>query len=212
MVAYAKVYASSGVDIRRLCRPTNGSKISVAEAAHFSGVAERYALAIFELAEEAKALDAVMNDFSALRDMVHESADLARLVRAPIFSRNVQKKGMLALLEKAEAQQLTRQFIMLLASKRRLFTLLDVIKAFEGLLARKNGEIDAEVSSARPLADAEIASLKTTLKNQLGREPRLVTTVDPTLMGGLVVKVGSRMIDSSLRTKLNAIRTAMRGA
>lgn len=184
----------------------------MAEAAHFSGVAGRYALAIFELAEEANALDAVMNDFTALREMVRASTDLARLVQAPIFSRDTQKKGMMALLDKMEAQKLTRQFIMLLASKRRLFTLLDVIRAYEGLLAKKNGEIDAEVVSARPLADSETTSLKETLKAKLGREPRLDTSVDPSLLGGLVVKVGSRMIDSSLRTKLNAIRTAMRGA
>lgn len=184
----------------------------MAEAAHFSGVAERYALAIFELAEEENALDTVMTDFAALNSMVRESADLSRLVRAPIFSREMQKAGMSALMAKMGASKLTEKFVLLLTAKRRLFVLMDAIKAFEALVAKKRGEVDAAVVSARPLAAGEVESLKKALQAKLGREPRLDATVDPSLLGGLVVKVGSRMIDSSLRTKLGALRAALRGA
>jgi F-type H+-transporting ATPase subunit delta len=103
------------------------------------------------------------------------------------------------------------QFVLTLAAKRRLFILGDVIRAFESILARHRGEVRAEVTSARALSSDEIVELKATLKSRLGREPRLEAKVDPTLLGGLVVKVGSRMIDSSLRTKLTGIRAAMRG-
>jgi F-type H+-transporting ATPase subunit delta len=183
----------------------------VAEEAHFSGIAGRYALAIFELALEGNLVEAVSRDFAAIKAMIADSPDLARFVRAPVFSREDQKKGMAAILEKMGAEKLTLRFVLLLASKRRLFVLIDAIKAFEDLVARQHGEIEAQVAAARPLAEHEIAELKQALKARLGREPRLETRVDPTLLGGLVVQVGSRMIDSSLRTKLNAIRAAMRG-
>ena len=174
-------------------------------------MAGRYATAVFELAQEAKSLDALEKDFISLKAMIAGSADLARLVKAPVFTSEQQSKAMKALLDKAGASALTKQFVLLLASKRRLFALGDVIRAFEGLLAKQRGEVAASVTSARALSDSETAELKAVLKSKLGREPRLETRVDPTLLGGLVVKVGSRMIDSSLRTKLSGIRAAMRG-
>jgi F-type H+-transporting ATPase subunit delta len=184
----------------------------VADEAQLSGIAGRYALAVFELALEMKSLDAVGRDFAALKTMLAESADLARLVRAPVFSRDEQAKGMHALLDAAGAAALTTKFVLLLCAKRRLFVLPDAIRDFETLVARQRGEITAQVSSARTLSDAQTAELKRVLKAKLQREPHLVTQVDPTLLGGLVVKVGSRMIDSSLKAKLNALRSAMRGA
>ncbi len=183
----------------------------MADEAHISGIAGRYALAVFELALEEKSADTVARDFEALKTMILQSADLARFVRAPIFSRAEQAKGMAAILDKMAAAPLTKHFVLLLASKRRLFVLLDAIRDFEALLSRQHGEIDAEVASARPLSNAETAELKLALKSKLGREPRLSARVDPMLLGGLVVKVGSRMIDSSLRAKLNGVRAAMRG-
>ncbi|HEY0280992.1 MAG TPA: F0F1 ATP synthase subunit delta, partial [Rhizomicrobium sp.] len=170
------------------------------------------ALAVFELALEEKSLEAVERDFGALKTMVLESADLARFVRAPVFSRSEQAKGMTAILGKMDAAPLSKRFVLLLAAKRRLYLLLDVIRDFDSLLARQRGEIDAEIVSARPLAEGETAELKRVLKSKFGREPQLAKRVDPTLLGGLVVKVGSRMIDSSLRTKLIGIRAAMRGS
>jgi F-type H+-transporting ATPase subunit delta len=176
-----------------------------------SGLAGRYATALFELAQEERAVETVERDFATLNALIAGSADLARLVRAPVFSRDEQKKGMDAVLRRMEAAPLTVRFVLLLATKGRLFVLTDVIRAFETLAAKARGEIRAQVTSARPLSDAETGELKAILKSKLGREARLDTKVDPSLLGGLVVKVGSRMIDSSLRTKLDGLRAAMRG-
>ena len=184
----------------------------MADEAHLSSIAGRYALAVFELALEEKSVDTVGRDFAALKTMMAESPELTRLVRAPVFSREEQAKGMQALLDKMGAAPLTTRFVLLLCAKRRLFVLADAIRDFQVLVAQQRGEVDAEVASARPLSDAQTAELKRVLKGKLGREPHLITRVDPTLLGGLVVKVGSRMIDSSLRAKLNGIRSAMRGA
>jgi F-type H+-transporting ATPase subunit delta len=183
----------------------------VAEQGRNSGIAARYATAVFDLAVETKSLDAVAADLSALKTMMAASPDLARLVKAPVFGREEQSKGLGAILKQMGANPLTTNFILLLASKRRLFVLADIIAAFEAKLAAQRGEIRAEVTSARPLKDPEVAELKAVLKSKLDREPLLETHVDPSLLGGLIVKVGSRQIDSSLRTKLAGIRTAMRG-
>jgi len=183
-----------------------------AEFSHETGLAGRYALAVFELAQEEKSVDAVAKDFAVLRQMMAASPDLARLVRAAVFSRDEQAAGMNAVLHRMEASALTRRFILLLASKRRLFALADIIRAYDGLVARLRGEMSAEVTSARPLSDEETAALKAVLKEKLSREIRLEAKTDPSLLGGLIVKVGSRMIDSSLRTKLEGMRMAMRGS
>jgi F-type H+-transporting ATPase subunit delta len=183
----------------------------VADEAQKVGLAGRYASAVFDLAREQNAVGAVSADFAALSRMIEGSADLARLVKAPVYGRDLQKKGMDALLAKMGAQGLTRNFVLLLASKGRLFALADIIRAYDSMVAKQKGEVQASVTSARALSDTETNELKAALKAKLGREPRLTTKVDPSLLGGLVVKVGSRMIDSSLRTKLNGIRLAMRG-
>jgi F-type H+-transporting ATPase subunit delta len=175
------------------------------------GLAGRYATAVFELAQEERATELVERDFTALRSMIDESEDLRRLVRAPVFSRDEQTKGMSAILERMQAAPLTRRFILTLVKRRRLFAITDVIRAYEARLARQRGEVQAQVISARALNNDEIDQLKAALRAKLGREARLSTQVDPGLLGGLVVQVGSRMIDSSLRTKLNALRVAMRG-
>jgi len=181
------------------------------ELQHEVGLAGRYATAVYELASETNSVDALENDLLALRAMMNESADLTRLVRAPVFSQEVQAKALRALLARMGAAKITTQFVLLLTSKRRLFILADVIRAFERIVARARGEIQAQVVSARALSTGETADLRAALKSRLGREPRLETKVDPSLLGGLVVKVGSRMIDSSLRTKLLGLRAAMRG-
>ena len=175
------------------------------------GLAGRYANAVFELAQDQKAVDAVSADLTSLRKALESSSDLNRLVRSPVFTAEDQAKALKAVLEKIGATPLTIKFVLLLAQKRRLSALTGIIKAFESLVARSRGETEAEVASARPLSDAEVAELKATLKSRLGKEPRLSTKVDPTLLGGLVVKVGSRMIDSSLRTKLNGLAVMMKG-
>ncbi|HEX3665100.1 MAG TPA: F0F1 ATP synthase subunit delta [Rhizomicrobium sp.] len=178
---------------------------------HNAGLAGRYATALFELAMEARAVETVALDLAGLKTLLAESPALARLVKAPVFSADEQRAGMEAVLRRMEATPLTIRFVLTLARKRRLFALTDIIHAFNELLGRQKGEIDAEVSAARPLSDAETDALKAVLRSKLGREARLTAKVDPTLLGGLVVKVGSRMIDSSLRTKLEGLRSAMRG-
>jgi len=175
------------------------------------GLAGRYATAVFELADETRSLPALENDLAALKSALKASKDLNHVVRSPAFSEADQSKAMKAVLAQMGAGDLATKFILTLAAKRRLFALPEIITSFENILARHRGEVKAEVTSARALDDGELAELKATLKSRLGREPRLDTKVDPSLLGGLVVKVGSRMIDSSLRTKLTGIRAAMRG-
>jgi F-type H+-transporting ATPase subunit delta len=181
------------------------------EKAHETGLAGRYATAVFELAEDAGAVDAVAADFTALKNAIHASPDLARLVRSPAFSREIQAKALKPILEKMQVNPLTEKFIQLVASKRRLFALEGIIGAYGRKVARLKGEVEAEVTSARALSAAETQELTRVLKAQLGRDPRLTTRVDPHLLGGLVVKLGSRMIDTSIRTKLNGMRAAMKG-
>jgi F-type H+-transporting ATPase subunit delta len=178
---------------------------------HIAGLALRYANAVFELAAEERAIEAVESDFQQLKTMLHDSPELARLVRSPLFSREDQARGMEAVLAQVGVSDLTRKLVLLLAQKRRLFALADIIRAFEELLARHRGEVAAEVTSARPLSNEETTELRRMLNDKLGREPRLTTHVDPRLLGGLVLKLGSRMIDSSLRSKLDGLRAAMKG-
>jgi F-type H+-transporting ATPase subunit delta len=181
------------------------------EKAHETGLAGRYANAVFELAQEQGLVDAVTADFAALKSAIAASPDLARLVKSPLFSHEDQARALKPVLDKMGVDALTTKFLMTLTGKRRLFALEEVIAAYGRLVARLKGEVAAQVTSAHALSSAQTAELKSVLKARLGREPRLDTRVDPTLLGGLVVKVGSRMIDSSIRTKLAGIRAAMRG-
>lgn len=183
----------------------------MASEAAEGGLAGRYANAVFELAQEQKAVDAVSADFTSLRLAMETSSDLNRLVRSPVFSAEDQARALKALLEKMGASALSIKFVLLLAHKRRLSALIQIIKQYERLVARSRGETEAEVTAARALSDSEINDLRAVLKAGLGKEPRLHSKVDPTLLGGLIVKVGSRMIDSSLRTKLDGLRQAMKG-
>lgn len=184
----------------------------MADEAHLSGIAGRYALAVFELAQETRSVEILNRDLQALKSMLAESADLRRLVKAPVFAREEQAKGMQALLAAAGADVLTQRLVGLLCAKRRLFVLPDVIKDIETLLAKLNGEVEADITSAHPLTDNQTTALKAALKAKLGRDPLIATKIDPTLLGGLIVKIGSKMIDTSLRTKLNGLRIAMRGS
>jgi F-type H+-transporting ATPase subunit delta len=183
----------------------------VASEAAEGGLAGRYANALFELAQEQKWVEAVSADLASLRRAMETSADLNRLVRSPVFGAEDQAKALKAILEKMGASELTVKFVLLLAAKRRLFVLTQIIKQYESLVAKSRGETEAEVTAARALNDGELAELKSVLKSRLGKEPRLHAKIDPTLLGGLIIKVGSRMIDSSLRTKLDGLRQAMKG-
>lgn len=181
------------------------------EKAHETGLAGRYANAVFELAQEQGAVDAVAADFASLKGAMRASPDFARMVKSPLFGHEDQARALKPVLEQMQAHPLTLKFLLTMTGKRRLFALEPVIAAYDRLVARLKGEVQAQVTSAHELTAAQTAELKSVLKSKLGREPRLDTRVDPTLLGGLVVKVGSRMIDSSLRTKLDGLRAAMKG-
>lgn len=175
-----------------------------------TGVAGRYATALFELAQEQSALEPVSEALNAFSALLDESADLERLVRSPVFSADDQKKALLSVIDKAGISGITANFLGLVAQNRRLFVIRDIIKGFFLLLAQHRGEVAAEVSSATPLSDEQMTELKAALKSSIGKDVQVETKVDPSLLGGLVVKVGSRMIDSSLRTRLNNIKVAMK--
>lgn len=176
-----------------------------------SGLAERYATALFELAEAENKLDAMAAELKALAQLIAGSPDLARLIRSPVISRQEQGKAMAAILEQAGARKLTQKFVGLLAEKRRLFALPAIIDAFLAMLARQRGETTAEVTSAKPLSKAQAAALADALKKAVGKPVALTARVDPEILGGLTVKVGSQMIDSSLRSKLRRLSLAMKG-
>jgi F-type H+-transporting ATPase subunit delta len=175
-----------------------------------SGVAERYANALFELALDGKSLSDVEKDLDRVAALIAESADLRRLVRSPVFSAGEQARAVAAVLDKAEIGGLVANLVKVVAANRRLFVLPDMITAFKRLAAKQRGEVAADVTSAEPLSDAHVADLKAALKAALGKDGTLVSHVDPSLIGGLIVKVGSRMIDGSLRTKLNSLKLAMK--
>ena len=176
-----------------------------------TGIAGRYATALFDLAQEQNAVDAVSDDLQSLGTMIVESADLLRLIRSPVLSRGEQSNAMAAVLEKAGAAKLTRNFVGLVAGNRRLFALPGMIRAYQQLLAAHRGEITGEVVSAHPLDEKQLSALKKQLAQTMGQEVQLESKVDEDLIGGLVVKVGSRMIDNSLRTKLQNLKVAMKG-
>ncbi len=175
-----------------------------------SGMAGRYATALFELALDNRAVDAVKADLERFDALIAESPELQRLVRSPVFSADVQGKALAAVLEKAGVGGLTAQFLNVVVANRRLFAVRDMIRAYRALVARHHGEVTAQVTVAEALKDAHHAAIQDALKSVTGKDVGLDVTVDPAIIGGLVVKLGSRMVDSSLRTKLNSIKHAMK--
>jgi F-type H+-transporting ATPase subunit delta len=176
-----------------------------------TGMAGRYASALFALALEADAIDSVKTDLDKFDALMTESADLARLVRSPVFSSEERVKALSMILESGGMHGLTGQFLKLVASNRRLFAVRDMIKAFRRLVAGHKGEITAHVTVAERLKDEYLATLADALRSIAGgKKVDLAVKLDPSMIGGLIVKLGSRMVDSSLRTKLNALKHAMK--
>jgi F-type H+-transporting ATPase subunit delta len=175
-----------------------------------SGMAGRYATAVFELALESNAIDAVTADLDKFDALIAESADLARLVRSPVFGADEQTKALTAVLDKVGIGGLAARFLKLVTANRRLFAVREMIRAHRLLVARHRGEVTAQVTVAETLSDAHRAAIKDALKSVTGKDVGLDVKVDPAIIGGLVVKLGSRMVDSSLRTKLNSIKHAMK--
>ncbi len=177
-----------------------------------STMAGRYAAALFELAGEADSIDAVKADLERFDAMIAENPDLNRLVRSPVFSVEEQLQALSAVLERAGIGGTAAKFLKLVTSNRRLFAARDMIKAYRKLAALYKGQATAEVTVAETLKDEHVEALRSALKAVSGKNVDLDIKVDPAIIGGLVVKLGSRMVDTSLRTKLNAIKYAMKEA
>jgi F-type H+-transporting ATPase subunit delta len=183
-----------------------------AEDTSVSGVSGRYATALFELARDQNVVDAVKADLDRFGTMLNDSADLKRLVRSPVFSADAQSKALSAVLDKASITGTSANVLKVLTANRRLFAVADVIRAYGALVAKYKGEASADVTVAEPLSDKNLDALKAALKSVTGKDVALNVKVDPSIIGGLIVKLGSRMIDSSIRTKLNSIKHAMKEA
>lgn len=183
----------------------------VADASQvISGVAERYASSLFELALEGGAIDAVAADLNRFQAMIDESGDLKRLVLSPVFTAEDQVKAISVIGEKAGLNALVLNFLKVVASNRRLFAVPGMVAAYRQIAARHKGEITADVTSAHALTAEQETELKAALKGVTGKEVSISVTVDPSLLGGLIVKVGSRQIDTSLRTKLSTLKLALK--
>lgn len=180
------------------------------EATGVSGLAERYAAALFDLADERRILDGVASDLRQLRAMLQASSDLTRLIRSPVLSRDQQGAAMAVVAERAELSPLVRDFLAVVARNRRLFAVPAMIEAFLTKLAARRGEVNAQVTAAQPLTEAQIAALNEQLRRSIGSRVSVDVQVDPGLIGGMIVKVGSRMVDGSVRSKLQRLQIAMK--
>lgn len=177
-----------------------------------TGVAGRYASALFELADGSKSLDQVAQDLATFRKMVAESTDLARLIASPVIPRALQGKALLAVLDAAGISGLTRNFVGTVAANGRARDLPAMAAAFLAELASRRGETTATVTSAVPLSPAQLQQLSDALRSVLGsNKVSIDARVEPDILGGLVVKVGSRLFDSSVRSKLQRLQLAMKG-
>jgi F-type H+-transporting ATPase subunit delta len=180
------------------------------ETTGVSGLAERYAAALFDLADERRMLDQVATDLRELRAMLRASGDLLRLIRSPVLSRDQQAQAMLIVAEHAGLSRLVRDFLAVVARNRRLFAVPAMIEAFLAELAARRGEVTAEVVAAQALSEAQLAALNEQLRHSIGSRVSVDIRVDPELIGGLVVKLGSRMIDGSIKSKLQRLQLAMK--
>ena len=175
-----------------------------------SGVAERYASSLFELALETGSIDKVSADLDRFQALLDESEDLRRLVASPVFSAHDQQNAVTAVAEKAGITGSVLNFIKVVAGNRRLFALPGMIRSFRQIAAEHRGEVTAEVTSAHELTPAQETELKSALKGVTGKDVTIAVTIDPSILGGLIVKVGSRQIDTSLRTKLSTLKLALK--
>ena len=175
-----------------------------------SGVAERYAGSLFELARDEKSIARVEADLDSFQSMLDSSADLRRLVGSPVFSSEEQERAIAAIVTKAGIKGLAGNFLRVVAANRRLFAVPGMIRAFRRIAAEARGETSADVTSAHALTGAQQKELEAALKSVAGKTVSLAVTVDPSLLGGMVVRIGSRQIDTSLKTKLNSLKLALK--
>jgi F-type H+-transporting ATPase subunit delta len=181
------------------------------EATGVSGLAERYAAALFDLSDERRILDETAANLRELSGMLRASAELSRLIRSPILSREEQGKAIAALAERAGFSPVVRDFLAVVARNRRLFAVPAMIEAYLEKLAERRGEITAEVAAAQPLSTAQLDLLREHLRRKFGRQVAIDVRIDPGLIGGVIVKLGSRMVDASVRSKLQRLQMAMKG-
>jgi F-type H+-transporting ATPase subunit delta len=193
------------------CRNSDNGRDDVSEPASIStGIAARYAAAVFGLAKEGKALKSLESDVDSLGAALSASSDLRSMIASPLFSREEQAKAIEAVATKAGFSTLTKNTLALMASKRRLFVLPQLVAELRQLLAEERGEVTADVISATALTKEQSSKLAASLKARVGKTVKLNTTVDESLIGGLVVKLGSTMIDTSIASKLSALKNAMK--
>lgn len=171
----------------------------------------RYALALFELARDSKSIEAVEASLATVRDALTQSADFRTLTTSPMIARGAAVRSVLAVADQLGLDVTTRSFLGVLAENRRLAQLPAIVRAFRQLASRHRGEVAAEVTSAHPLDEDQVDALKQQLRRRVGRDVTVDLSVDPALLGGLVVRIGSQMIDSSIRTRLNSLAHAMKG-
>jgi F-type H+-transporting ATPase subunit delta len=178
--------------------------------ASVTGTAGRYATALFDLAQEQNALDPVLADVGRFEAMIAESEDLRRLVRSPVFSSEEQLAAITAVLDRAGIKGVAANFLKLVARNRRLFAVEGMIRGFRALVAEHRGEETAKVTVAEPLTDARLGEVRDTLRQITSKDVKVDVKVDPRIIGGIIVQLGSRMVDASVRTKLSAIQHAMK--
>jgi F-type H+-transporting ATPase subunit delta len=177
-----------------------------------AGVAGRYARALYDLAQESAAVEPVSRELERFQALLDSSDDLRRLVKSPVFSAEEQEAALQAIFNTVGIDGLATKLILLLAKNRRLSAVSGIIQAYRSLVAQARGEVTADVTSAEPLTEPQLDILKNELAQTMGRNVMLVTRIDDSLIGGLIVKVGSRMIDASLKTKLQNLKLMMKGA
>jgi len=186
-------------------------RVDVSETASIStGIAARYASAVFDLSKESKKLKALETDITALEGAMNDSDDFNTLLSSPLYSREEQASAVAAVAKKMKLSPTTTNTLSLLASKRRLFVLPQLVASLREMLAEERGEVTAEVTSAKALTKAQADKLAKALKAQVGKAVSIKETVDESIIGGLIVKVGSKMIDTSIKSKLNALQNTMK--
>ncbi len=186
-------------------------RVDVSEPASISsGIAERYATAIFEIAKETKTLADLESGLDDLSSVLAESADLRDLINSPVYTRDVQGKAIAGIADKMGLQPVLKNALSLMAEKRRLFVLPQLVDQLRAMIADEKGEVTADVVTAKALTKTQSEKLAKTLTARVGKDVKINATVDETLIGGLVVKVGSKMIDTSIAAKLSSLQNAMK--
>eukprot|EP00003_Mantamonas_plastica_P026018 TRINITY_DN5208_c0_g1_i1.p1 TRINITY_DN5208_c0_g1~~TRINITY_DN5208_c0_g1_i1.p1 ORF type:complete len:200 (+),score=48.48 TRINITY_DN5208_c0_g1_i1:56-655(+) len=192
-------------------RPKDIGRVDVSEPASISrGIAARYATAIFQLAKEGNAITALEGDVATLSTALSESADLTALISSPVYSREELEVAIVAIAKKAGLSDILSNTLALMAQNRRIFALPQLVASLSDMLAEERGEVTAEVASAKALTKTQTTKLAKTLSETFGKDVKINATVDEALIGGLVVKVGSKMIDTSIASKLNSLQNAMK--